>query len=88
MIGKFSYQCKGMSGTAASHVFCSQAMKWWGSNFKVTGNKRFYNALLLDKFKQLDASQLTKLYPDTYSLRILSLNSSFVTIERKVAHVL
>ena len=24
----------------------------WGSNLKVTRNKRFYNALLLDKFKQ------------------------------------
>ena len=36
-----------------------------GSNCKVTGNKRFYNALLLDKFKQLDSSQYTKLYPDT-----------------------
>ena len=27
-IGQFSlYQCKGMSGTAASHVFCNQASK-------------------------------------------------------------
>ena len=67
MIGQFSlYQCKGMSDTAASHVFCNQASNcvkenWsrtkWGSNCKVTGNKRFYNALLLDKFKQLDSSQ-------------------------------
>ena len=31
-----------------------------------------YNALLLDKFKQLDSSQKTKLYPDTYYLQILS----------------
>ena len=29
----------------------------WGSNCKVTVNKYFYNALLLDKFKQLDSSQ-------------------------------
>ena len=41
----------------------------------------FYNALLLDRFKQLDSSQETKLCPDTYSLQILSLNSSFVIIE-------
>ena len=28
-IGQFSlYQCKGMSGTAASHVFCNQASKF------------------------------------------------------------
>ena len=28
VIGQFSlYQCKGMSGTAASHVFCNQASK-------------------------------------------------------------
>ena len=53
-----------------------------GSNCKVTGNKRFYNALLLDKFKLLDSSQCTKLYSDTYSLQVLSLNSSFPIIER------
>ena len=53
-----------------------------GVNGKVTGNKRFYNALLLDRFKQLDSSQQTKLCPDTYSLQILSLNTSFVIIER------
>ena len=60
MIGQFSlYQCKGMPGTAALHVFCNQARvkeNWprtkWGSNCKVTGNKCFNNALLLDKFKQ------------------------------------
>ena len=67
MIGQLSlYQCKGMSVTAASHVFCNQASKlckknWsrtkWESNRKVTGNKRFNNALLLDNFKQLDSSQ-------------------------------
>ena len=28
-----------------------------GSNCKVTGNKCFNNAFLLDKFKQLDSSQ-------------------------------
>ena len=28
-----------------------------GSNCKVTGNKCFYNALLLDKFKQWESSQ-------------------------------
>ena len=82
MIGKFSlYQCKGMSGTAAPHAFCSQASELYerklvmnqvGSNCKVTRNKRFYNALLLDKFKRLDSSQQTKLYRDTYSLQILS----------------
>ena len=42
----------------------------------------FYNALLLDKFKQLESSKKTKLYPDTYSLQILSLNSSYAIIER------
>ena len=61
MIGIFSlYQCKCMSGTVASHAFCSQAselcerklvMNQVGSNYKVTRNKRFYSALLLDKFK-------------------------------------
>ena len=50
-IGQFSlYQCKGMSSTAASHVFCNLASKcvkenWsrtkWGSNCKVTRNKSF-----------------------------------------------
>ena len=29
----------------------------WGSNCKVTENKRFYNALLLDKFKQWESSR-------------------------------
>ena len=38
--------------------------------------------------KQLDSSQQTKLYPDTYSLQILSFNSPFVIIEGKVAHIL
>ena len=67
MIGQFSlYQCKGMSSTVASHVFCNLASKFCqrklimnlgGSNCKVTGNKSFYNALLLDKFKQLESSQ-------------------------------
>ena len=28
-----------------------------GGQIVVTGNKRFYNALLLDKFKQLESSQ-------------------------------
>ena len=28
-----------------------------GSNCKVAGNKRFYDALLLGKFKQLESSQ-------------------------------
>ena len=42
----------------------------------------FYNALLLDKFKQLESSQKTKLYPDTYSLQILTLNASFAINER------
>ena len=51
-----------------------------GSNCKVTENKRFYNALLLGKFKQFESSQLNKLYPDTYSLQILSLNSSYAII--------
>ena len=55
--------------TAVPHVFCILASKlclenWsqtkWGSNCKVTGSTRFYNALLLDKFKQLESSQLTK----------------------------
>ena len=50
--------------------------------------KRFYNALLLDKFKQLELSQLTKLYTDTYSLQFLSLDSSYTIIERYVANVL
>ena len=65
-IGQFSlYQCKGMSGTAVLHIFLNQASKLCsrelamnqvGSNCKVTGNKRFYNALLLDKFKQWESS--------------------------------
>ena len=80
-----------MSGTAASHVFCNRRRNCveedWsctklGSNCNVTGNKRFYNALLLDKFKQFDSSQKTKLYTETYSLQIISLNSSFAIIER------
>ena len=85
-----------MSVTAASHVFCNTSFatrrrncvkeNWsrtkWRSKCKVTGNKRFYIALLLNKFKQLDSSQVTKLYPDTYYVRILSLNSSFAIIER------
>ena len=64
VIGQFSlYQCKGMSGTAALHIFCNQASKcveenWLqtkrGSNCKVTENKHFYNALMLDRFKQWD----------------------------------
>ena len=53
-----------------------------GSNCKVTENKRFYNVLLLDKFKQFETFQLNKLYPDNYSLQILSLNSSYAIIER------
>ena len=59
-----------------------------GSNCKVTGNKRFYNALLLDKFKLLDSSQWTTLYSDAYHLQILPLNLSFAIIERSVAHIL
>ena len=31
----------------------------------------FKNALLLDKFKQLDSYQYIKLYPDTYSLHFI-----------------
>ena len=67
-----------MSGTAATHVFCNLASKLClrklvmnqvGSNCKVTENKRFYSALLLDKFKQLESSQYTKLHPDIYSLQ-------------------
>ena len=67
MIGQFSlYQCKGMSGPAASHVFCNQASNLCerklvtnqvGVKIKVIGKRRFYNALLLDKFKGLDSSQ-------------------------------
>ena len=53
----------------------------WGSNCIVTGNKRFYNDLLLDKFKQQESSQLTKLYSDTSSLKILSFNLSHAIIE-------
>ena len=62
MIGRFDfYQCKGMPGTAALHVFCNQASKLCqrklamnqvGSNCKVTGNKCFNIALLQDKFKR------------------------------------
>ena len=89
MIGQFSlYQCKGMSGTAACLLLSGFEIVLKKIGHKpsvgqiVTGNKRFYNALLLDKFKQLDSSQYTKLYPDTYSLQILSLNLSFAIIER------
>ena len=67
VIDQFSlYQCKGMSVTAASHIFAIRRRNcvkenWsrtkWGSNCKVTENKRFYCALLLDKLKQLDSSQ-------------------------------
>ena len=55
-----------MLGTAASHVFCNMASKLCerklvmnkvGSNCNVTGNKRFYNALLLDKFYQFELFQ-------------------------------
>ena len=53
-----------------------------GQIVKVTGNKHFCNALLMDKFKQLESSQQTKLYPDTNSLQILSLNSSYAKFER------
>ena len=91
-IGEFSlYQCKGMPGTVASHFFCNLASKLCqrklvmnkvGVKFKVTENKRLYNALLLDKFKPLELSQKIKLYPDTYSLQILSLNLSYAIIER------
>ena len=57
MIGQFSlYQCKGMPGTAALHIFCNLVsklclvMKQVNCNCKDTGNKSFYNALLLDTF--------------------------------------
>ena len=42
----------------------------------------FYNAFMLDKLKQWDWSQYVKMYSDTYSLQILSLNSSYTIIER------
>ena len=57
-----------MSGTVESHVLsfaiCRRncvkenwSLTKWGSNCKVTGIKLFYNALLLDRFKQLELSQ-------------------------------
>ena len=55
-----------MSGTTALHIFYNQATKMKkrklvmnqvGSNCKVTENMRFYNAFLLDKFKQWESSQ-------------------------------
>ena len=68
MIGQFSlYQCKGMPRTVASHVFCNLASKL--CKRKLVMNKvgvklqshreykRFYNALLLDKVKQLESAQ-------------------------------
>ena len=53
-----------------------------GQTVKSQETSVFYNALLLDKFNQLESIQKTKLYPDTYSLQILFLNSSHAIIER------
>ena len=80
-----------MSGTAALHAFaiwCRKCVKEKlvmnkkGVKLKSHKNNSFYKALMLDKFKQLESSQQTKLYPDTYSLQILSLNLSYTIIER------
>ena len=55
-----------MSGAAALHIVFNQAskictrkfaMNYVGVKCKTTENKRLYNALLLDKFKQRDSSQ-------------------------------
>ena len=56
-----------MSGTAVLHVFCNQESKCveencWGSNCKVTEKEHFYNALMLDKFKQWDQNVLRHLF--------------------------
>ena len=67
VLGQFClYQCKGKSVKLRHTSFAiwrrncvKENWSWtkWGSNCKVTGNKRFNNALLLDMFKQLESSQ-------------------------------
>ena len=64
------------------HVFCNQESKCveencWGSNCKVTENEHFFIMLLC----WISSSNGTKMYSDTYSLQILSLNSSYAIIE-------
>ena len=91
MIGKFRfYQRKGIYQVLLHFTsFAIRRQKcvkdnWprtkWALNCKVTENKRFYNALLLDKFKQMESSQETNFYLETYSLQILSLISSYAII--------